>query len=809
MNIYYGVCEDRINDPLRLGRVRVRISGIHSENKIELPTSDLPWAQVMQPTNSAANSGIGHSPTGILEGTWCMLVFSDEDKQSPIIIGTLPGIPSDDGVRTAAAPQTNNVVVSSDGIIWRDSSGNPIRSGADAPVEGPVTIAKIPIEVKVPSAMVTSPAGITFLHGEEGLSSTVKGKNVVGKSTLPDDTLIHAYQDTAKVWTIGWGSTFLKDKSKVLANTVLTKRECDELFVLTLKGIYEKAARSLIKVPVTQSMFDACVSMIYNMGPDGFSHTSILPALNSGKYDAASAFIPISATKGGVLSARRDREKTLFLKNGIPNDDGTTTPVLPDAKSPTRPDATQNPVVIRSRIPSVPSTTPNDTPKQLSETGFADPKKKYPKFLNEPDTNRLARHENLGGTIVVKKEAGRATGIITATGSTWDQPAIPYNASYPYNNVYSSESGHIQEFDDTEGSERIHLYHKAGTYTEIDVNGTQVNRIIGDNFSIMERNSNILIRGNCNITVQGNANVRVENNATFDILGNFDLKVGGNIGIGAGGSIRLAAGVEISGDGPNIHLNSGKGGSVLKSKGGARGDPNLSKLITPNRQDVLQYAYDTPEDGDPTEFIQLHIREGNIDPDMLVPEVIKKAEVKIPPKVSPPIDPSSCDAIMQEHNFTMAYKLTDNWTLGQIITGSKPEIPRGINSGLSAQQIVCNLKQLTINVIDPIKRVYPNMIITNTWRSEARNKAIKGSISSDHLTGSAVDIVFNLFDEKETFDACIAIQKLLPAYNQIILEYRGPTIWIHISYKQRDNKMAHFTMRNDKTHTRGAFVLLL
>ena len=38
---FIGEVEDR-NDPLKLGRVRVRCFGWHSTNKEELPTADLP-----------------------------------------------------------------------------------------------------------------------------------------------------------------------------------------------------------------------------------------------------------------------------------------------------------------------------------------------------------------------------------------------------------------------------------------------------------------------------------------------------------------------------------------------------------------------------------------------------------------------------------------------------------------------------------------------------------------------------------------------------------------------------------------------
>ena len=72
---WQGVVEDRI-DPLMLGRCRVRILGYHTDDKLEIPTEDLPWATIMQPTTSAAMSGIGTTPTGPVEGTWVIGIYS-------------------------------------------------------------------------------------------------------------------------------------------------------------------------------------------------------------------------------------------------------------------------------------------------------------------------------------------------------------------------------------------------------------------------------------------------------------------------------------------------------------------------------------------------------------------------------------------------------------------------------------------------------------------------------------------------------------------------------------------------------------
>ena len=91
---FVGVVEDR-QDPKTLGRLRVRCLGYHTEDLVKLPTADLPWAHVMNPITSATVSGLGQTPLGAVEGSWVVGFFQDGgDAQQPIIIGTLPGVPS-------------------------------------------------------------------------------------------------------------------------------------------------------------------------------------------------------------------------------------------------------------------------------------------------------------------------------------------------------------------------------------------------------------------------------------------------------------------------------------------------------------------------------------------------------------------------------------------------------------------------------------------------------------------------------------------------------------------------------------------
>ena len=89
MRFWVGMVESR-NDPLQQGRVQVRIEGFHTDDISLIPTETLPWATPLNPINSASVSGVGFSPTGMMEGTMVMGFWGDfPDCQNPIILGTL------------------------------------------------------------------------------------------------------------------------------------------------------------------------------------------------------------------------------------------------------------------------------------------------------------------------------------------------------------------------------------------------------------------------------------------------------------------------------------------------------------------------------------------------------------------------------------------------------------------------------------------------------------------------------------------------------------------------------------------------
>jgi len=175
--------------------------------------------------------------------------------------------------------------------------------------------------------------------------------------------------------------------------------------------------------------------------------------------------------------------------------------------------------------------------------GFRDPNKKYPltELLNEPDTNRLARNQSITETIVQKKKDARDEGVDIAFSGTWDQPKIPYGTKYPFNHVTFTESGHAVELDDTPSAERLHVYHKAGSFVEIDRGGSMVRRIVGNDYQIIDANEFIHIRGKANITVDGSCNIYVKNNCNLQVDGDLKAHAHGNIEMKAGKKMLLTA----------------------------------------------------------------------------------------------------------------------------------------------------------------------------------------------------------------------------------------------------------------------------
>lgn len=89
---FYGVVNDRTNDPLKLGRVRVRILGHMTGNTQVIPVDHLAWSKCLLDVLSSGPECIGWTPLGITEAAWVWGFYEDgANSQAPVVVGVIPG----------------------------------------------------------------------------------------------------------------------------------------------------------------------------------------------------------------------------------------------------------------------------------------------------------------------------------------------------------------------------------------------------------------------------------------------------------------------------------------------------------------------------------------------------------------------------------------------------------------------------------------------------------------------------------------------------------------------------------------------
>jgi hypothetical protein len=197
----------------------------------------------------------------------------------------------------------------------------------------------------------------------------------------------------------------------------------------------------------------------------------------------------------------------------------------------TGPNSTAPPFTVKVVEQSLRSTYPDSglANTSLSTTRNLD-------YLKEPTTNRLARGVR-GNTdtsdprvsgIVFEKMENRKAGqmeIPTADGQSWSEPPIPWQAIYPYNHVHQTESGHVIEMDDTPNWERLHWYHRTGTFTEIHPVGIKVDKIVNNYYNIILGAKYTHIEAGDYTTVDGSQENYILGNRTDKVDGDYNVAI--------------------------------------------------------------------------------------------------------------------------------------------------------------------------------------------------------------------------------------------------------------------------------------------
>ena len=157
------------------------------------------------------------------------------------------------------------------------------------------------------------------------------------------------------------------------------------------------------------------------------------------------------------------------------------------------------------------------------------------------------------------------------------------------------------------------------------------------------------------------------------------------------------------------------------------------------------------------------------------------------------IAPQVDQEISDSKDFPGAFILSKNGnrviTLKDVLSKGGGLIAQG---GLTEKELVQNMRNLAINVIDPIKKKYPNMKINSGFRQKGKpvkdpqTGKIVSSANSDHDIGCAVDLGFQK-PHSEYIAIATWISKNIP-HKQLLLEHNiDPSgvifsSWIHIAF---------------------------
>jgi len=128
------------------------------------------------------------------------------------------------------------------------------------------------------------------------------------------------YQCSAKVWTVGIGTTRYPDGSPV---TERSPDVTEAQALLLLKDYVQKQIEpklsELVGDLVNRNQYDALVSFIYNIGMPAFERSTMLRCIKAGMHGvAAQELLKWNLAGGKVIAgliARRKDEKALFEKD--------------------------------------------------------------------------------------------------------------------------------------------------------------------------------------------------------------------------------------------------------------------------------------------------------------------------------------------------------------------------------------------------------------------------------------------------------------------------------------------------------------
>lgn len=230
---------------------------------------------------------------------------------------------------------------------------------------------------------------------------------------------------------------------------------------------------------------------------------------------------------------------------------------------------------VAMQVPIILGSVSSKLSKADPQVGFSDPRSSgvVAKPGSEPST-----YNDLEGPGVSPMNSGigyesthvfknkmPVTSLKLPGGESGDEPENPYNAMYPYNHADETESGHLIEFDDTPGAERVHIMHRTGTFIEMHPDGSVVVKTIKNHNSYTLGADLSYVKGNVTNSVDGTTSHRSGLSYSLEVdegnvnittkAGDVIVNVTGNVNMTTSGTVNITAGGEAAITAPLIKLN--------------------------------------------------------------------------------------------------------------------------------------------------------------------------------------------------------------------------------------------------------------
>lgn len=158
-------------------------------------------------------------------------------------------------------------------------------------------------------------------------------------------------------------------------------------------------------------------------------------------------------------------------------------------------------------------------------SGFQDPTGEYPKrdYNFGSSINKAARGEKINELYIGGGDYGVSLNI---------EPQRP--SEYPFNQVQETQSGHVVEYDDTPGGERILIRHRKGAGVELRADGSVIISALNNKVEVTGGDQTMIVEGHGTMVYNGNLNLKVAGDFNVDVGGNYNVNVAGNVTEGIG-----------------------------------------------------------------------------------------------------------------------------------------------------------------------------------------------------------------------------------------------------------------------------------